>query len=219
MKLSIAIDGPAGAGKSTIAKLLGAKFNLMYINTGAMYRAVTLFALRKNITTENVCLLCEMIESLEMHFECDKLIVNNEDISEEILLPIISNTVSHYAAIPDVRKILVELQRNLSSKYNVIMDGRDIGTVVLTDAPYKFFLTANAEERAERRHKELISKGISLSYNNILDDIIKRDYIDTHRETNPLTKAKDAVQIDSSNKNIEEVVDIMSCYINNSYFL
>lgn len=219
MKLSIAVDGPAGAGKSTIAKLLGVKFNLMYINTGAMYRAVTLFAMRKNITIENVYLLCEMIESLEMHFECDKLIVNNEDISEEILMPIISNTVSHYAAIPEARKILVELQRNLSYKYNVIMDGRDIGTVVLKDALYKFFLTANAEERAERRHKELISKGINLSYNNILDDIIKRDYIDTHRETNPLTKATDAIQIDSSNKNIEEVVDIMSCYINNSYFL
>ena len=153
MRLSVAVDGPAGAGKSTIAKLVGDKFKLMYINTGAMYRAVTLFAMRKNIAKENVPMLCEMIQSLEMHFECDKLIVNNEDISEEILLPIISNTVSHYAAIPEIRKILVELQRNMSYKYNVIMDGRDIGTVVLADAPFKFFLTAKAEKRAERRYR------------------------------------------------------------------
>jgi cytidylate kinase len=214
MRLSVAVDGPAGAGKSTIAKLLGDKFNLMYINTGAMYRAVTLFAMRKNINKENVSLLCEMIQSLEMHFECDKLIVNNEDISEEILLPIISNTVSEYAAIPEIRTILVKLQKNMSSKYDVVMDGRDIGTVVLEDATFKFFLTADAEERAKRRHNELLSKGINLNYNTILEDIIKRDYIDTHREANPLTKAKDAIEIDSSNKSIEEVVDIMSCYIN-----
>lgn len=214
MRLSVAVDGPAGAGKSTIAKLLGDKFNLMYINTGAMYRAVTLFAMRKNINKENVSLLCEMIQSLEMHFECDKLIVNNEDISEEILLPIISNTVSEYAAIPEIRAILVKLQKSMSSKYDVVMDGRDIGTVVLEDASFKFFLTADAEERAKRRHNELLSKGINLNYNTILEDIIKRDYIDTHREANPLTKAKDAIEIDSSNKSIEEVVDIMSCYIN-----
>ena len=218
LRLSIAVDGPAGAGKSTIAKLLGDKFNLMYINTGAMYRAVTLFAIRKNIAKENVTALCEMTQSLEMHFECDNLIVNNEDISEEILLPIISDTVSFYAAIPEIREILVELQRSMSYKYNVIMDGRDIGTVVLKDAPFKFFLTATAEKRAKRRHKELLSKGINLTYNDILDAIIKRDYIDTNREINPLTKAKDAIEIDSSNNNIEEVVSIMSCYINKKYF-
>jgi len=217
LRLSVAVDGPAGAGKSTIAKLLGDKFNLMYINTGAMYRAVTLFAMRRDISKDNVSALCEMIQSLEMHFDCDKLIVNNEDVSEEIVLPIISEAVSYYAAIPEIRKLLVELQRNMSYKYNVIMDGRDIGTVVLEDAPFKFFLTAKAEERATRRYKELLSKGINLTYNSILDAIIKRDYIDTHRETNPLTKAKDAIEIDSSNKSIDEVVDIMSCYINKKY--
>lgn len=218
MRLSVAVDGPAGAGKSTIAKLLGDKFNLMYINTGAMYRAVALFAIRKNIAIENVPALCKMTQSLEMHFECDNLIVNNEDISEEILLPTISNVVSLYAAIPEIREILVELQRSMSYKYNVIMDGRDIGTVVLEDASFKFFLTANAEKRAERRHNELILKGINLTYNDILDAIIKRDYIDTNRKINPLSKAKDAIEIDSSNKNIEEVINIMSCYINKKYF-
>ena len=218
MRLSVAVDGPAGAGKSTIAKLLGDKFNLMYINTGAMYRAVALFAIRKNIAIENVPALCKMTQSLEMHFECDNLIVNNEDISEEIILPTISNVVSLYAAIPEIREILVELQRSMSYKYNVIMDGRDIGTVVLEDASFKFFLTANAEKRAERRHNELILKGINLTYNDILDAIIKRDYIDTNRKINPLLKAKDAIEIDSSNKNIEEVINIMSCYINKKYF-
>ena len=217
MRLSVAVDGPAGAGKSTIAKLLGEKFNLMYINTGAMYRAVTLFAVRGKIAKNNVPMLCEMIQSLEMHFECDKLIVNNEDISEEILLPEISNEVSYYAAIPEIRKILVELQRNMSYKYNVIMDGRDIGTVVLKDAPFKFFLTAKAEERAQRRYDELLLKGIDLSYNNILEAINKRDYIDTHREINPLKKAKDAIEIDSSDISIEEVVNIMSGYIDKKF--
>jgi len=213
LKISVAIDGPAGAGKSTIAKILGEKFDLMYINTGAMYRAVTLMAQRYNIPPTNIAEVKRLVEGLEIHFEGERLIVNNEDISDLITLPEISNNVSNYAAIPEVRDILVMLQKNISKKYNVVMDGRDIGTVVLKDAPFKFYLTASAEERANRRYTELKLKGIEVDYNNILDEIIKRDYIDMNREVTPLIKAEDAIEIDSSNLSIYEVVDVMANHI------
>ena len=213
MEISVAIDGPAGAGKSTIAKIVGEKFNLMYINTGAMYRAVTLKAMNANISEDNVAELVKMVESLEMHFEEERLFVNNEDLTDMINMPIISNNVSRYAAVPEIREILVKLQQNIAKKFNVIMDGRDIGTVVLKDATFKFYLTASCEERAKRRYEELISKAIEVDYNTILTDIIKRDYIDTHREVNPLTKAKDAIEIDSSTLNINGVVETMVHYI------
>lgn len=214
MGISVAIDGPAGAGKSTIAKIVGEKFNLMYINTGAMYRAVTLKAMNANISEDNVNALIKMVETLEMHFEEDRLFVNNEDLTDMINMPIISNNVSKYAAVPEIREILVKLQQNIAEKFDVIMDGRDIGTVVLKDANFKFYLTASSEERAKRRYEELISKSLEVDYNTILNDIIKRDYIDMHREVNPLTKAKDAIEIDSSSLNINGVVEIMVEYIN-----
>lgn len=213
MKLSIAIDGPAGAGKSTIAKLLGKKFDLMYINTGAMYRAVTLMAKEKSISSQNVRDLCALIDSLDMYFENDNIIVNGRDVSNEITTPEISSKVSSYAAIQEVREKLVKLQKDIGEKYNVIMDGRDIGTVVLKNADYKFYLTASAEERATRRYNELINKGIKVEYNNILSDIIERDYSDSHREVDPLRKAEDAIEIDSSKLSIEEVVELMASYI------
>lgn len=213
MNLSIAIDGPAGAGKSTIAKLVGKKFNLMYINTGYMYRAVTLIALNNNIKYTDKEGLCKLIDSLSMHFEHDKIIVNSKDISDRIVMPDISKNVSNYAAILEVREKLVSIQRALSEKYNVIMDGRDIGTVVLKDAKFKFFLTASPEERAKRRYDELIQKGVKINYDDILNDIKKRDYIDSNREVSPLKKAKDAVEIDSSFMSIEDVVNYISKYI------
>ena len=213
MKISVAIDGPAGAGKSTIAKILAKKFDLMYINTGAMYRAVTLMAMRSNIPSTDIEELKKLLHTIEMHFEGDRLIVNNEDISELITMPEISNNVSNYAAVPEIREILVMLQKNIASKYNVLMDGRDIGTVVLKDAPFKFYLTASAEERANRRFNELKLKGLEVEYNNILEEIIKRDYIDMNREVTPLVKAEDAVEIDSSNLNINEVVEVMAEYM------
>ena len=214
MNISVAIDGPAGAGKSTIANIVANRFKLMYINTGSMYRAVTLIAMRNDVNFSNVKEVCRLTNSLEMHFENDRLIVNGEDITDEIRSPEVSNNVSNYATIPEVRSILVKLQQNMAYKYNVIMDGRDIGTVVLKDAPLKFFLTAKAEERAKRRCKEFEEKGIYVEYNNVLNDIIKRDYIDTHRENNPLCKASDAIEIDSSKLSINEVVDVISSYIN-----
>jgi len=213
LKISVAIDGPAGAGKSTIAKILAKKFDLMYINTGAMYRAVTLMAMRSNIPSTDIEELKKLLHTIEMHFEGDRLIVNNEDISELITMPEISNNVSNYAAVPEIREILVMLQKNIASKYNVLMDGRDIGTVVLKDAPFKFYLTASAEERANRRFNELKLKGLEVEYNNILEEIIKRDYIDMNREVTPLVKAEDAVEIDSSNLNINEVVEVMAEYM------
>jgi cytidylate kinase len=222
MRFSVAIDGPAGAGKSTIAKIIGEKFNLMYINTGAMYRAVTLKAMNANITENNVYDLVRMLESLEMHFEKERLFVSNEDLTDMINMPTISNNVSRYAAVPEVREILVKLQQNIAKKFDVIMDGRDIGTVVLKDATFKFYLTASSDERAKRRYDELMAKDIEVDYNAILEGIIKRDYNDSHREFSPLTKAKDAIEIDSSALNINGVVDKIVEYINsnnkNNYF-
>ncbi|NRY63549.1 (d)CMP kinase [Clostridium beijerinckii] len=213
MKISVAIDGPAGAGKSTIAKLVSKKFDLMYINTGAMYRAVALKAQEKNLQPENVEEICNIIKTMEMHFENDDLILNGENIQDKITTPNISNIVSGYASISEVRAILVKLQREMSSKFNVIMDGRDIGTVVLKDANFKFFLTASAEQRATRRFKELQERNIECSYDQILKDIIDRDYKDTHRATDPLKKADDAIEIDSTNLDIDGVVNVIAEYI------
>nr|WP_172607493.1 (d)CMP kinase [Clostridium fallax] len=213
LKLSVAIDGPAGAGKSTIAKIVAKDLNLMYINTGSMYRAVTLKALEKNISAENVEEVCKLVETLEMHFENDELILNGENVNSKLTMPEISKNVSAFASIKEVRQILVKLQREMSTKYNVIMDGRDIGTVVLKDASYKFFLTASAEERANRRFKELKEKGLDVNYEEILKDIIDRDYKDTHRKVDPLVKASDAIEIDTTGLNINEVVKNIESYI------
>lgn len=210
LKISVAIDGPAGAGKSTIAKLVGKEYNLMYINTGAMYRAVALKANENNLSPEEVEEICDMISKMEMHFENDDLILNGENIQEKITTPGISNIVSNYASIPEVRTKLVKLQQDMSNKFDVVMDGRDIGTVVLKDAKFKFFITASPEERANRRYKELQERNIKCSYDQILKDIIDRDYIDTNRTTDPLRKADDAIEIDTTNLNIKEVVNVIT---------
>ncbi|WP_300348947.1 (d)CMP kinase [Clostridium sp.] len=211
--ITVAIDGPAGAGKSTIAKIIGKKFDLMYINTGSMYRAVTLKALENNISAEEVDKLLEMINGMEMHFENDELILNGENINSQITMPNISKNVSAFASIREVREKLVELMRKMASKYSVIMDGRDIGTVVLKDANYKFFLTASAEERADRRFKELKENGLEVNYDEILQDIIKRDYLDSNREVDPLRKAEDAIEIDTTGIDIMGVVEKISSYM------
>lgn len=213
MNISVAIDGPAGSGKSTVAKILASKLNLMYIDTGAMYRAVTYKALEKKIISDEIDCLCKMVAALDIHFDNDKIIVDTEDISDKIRMPEISKNVSYYAAIPEVRKLLAGIQKSLSEKYNVVMDGRDIGTVVLKDAPYKFFLMAAPEERANRRYKELTLSGINVKYEEVLNDILKRDYIDSHREASPLKQADDAVLIDSSSLTIDEVVQVMLDHI------
>ncbi|MDK0693733.1 (d)CMP kinase [Clostridium perfringens] len=211
--ITVAIDGPAGAGKSTIAKIIGEKFNLMYINTGSMYRAVTLKALENNISAEEVDKLLVMIDGMDMHFENDELILNGENINSLITMPNISKNVSAYASIREVRERLVNLMRKMALKYSVIMDGRDIGTVVLKDANFKFFLTASPEERADRRYKELMGKGVEVNYDEILQDIIKRDYLDSNREVDPLRKAEDAIEIDTTGIDIMGVVEKISSYM------
>jgi CMP/dCMP kinase len=210
---NIAIDGPAGSGKSTIAKLIGKKLDLMYINTGAMYRAVTLEALNKGIEAEDTEKLSDIINSMEMYFKNDDLYVNNENVSSAITTPHISNNVSKYAAVPLVRKKLVLKMQKMAEEFDVIMDGRDIGTVVLKDASYKFFLIASPEERANRRFKEYKEKNIEIDYNELLDDIKRRDYLDSTRAMDPLRKAEDAFEIDSTHLTIDGVVEEILCYI------
>lgn len=205
LRLSVAIDGPAGAGKSTIAKLVAGKFDLMYINTGAMYRAVALAAKNNNIDDTDVDKLCDLIDTLEMKFENDDLILNGVNVQEHITMPEISNIVSKYASIKEVRKKLVKLQREMSNKFDIIMDGRDIGTVVLKDSKFKFFLTATPEARAERRYKELKDRGLDVDYSKILEEIIQRDYLDSNRSTDPLRKAEDAIEVDTTGLTISEV--------------
>ncbi|AYD40304.1 (d)CMP kinase [Clostridium fermenticellae] len=213
MHISIAIDGPAGAGKSTIASIVASKFDLVYINTGSMYRAITLIAMRNKISHTDVKSVCELAKSLKIRFKGENIIVNDEDVSIDTRSINVTNAVSNYASIPELREILVRLQRDISNEYDVVMDGRDIGTVVLKDADIKFFLTADIRERARRRFQEFKEKGINVEYNKILNDIIKRDYIDSHRKLSPLKKAQDAIEIDSSRLDINEVVDMMSKYI------
>lgn len=210
MRISVAIDGPAGAGKSTIAKIIAKNYNLMYINTGSMYRAVTLKALEKNISPSNIDKLCSLIDSLEMHFENDRLILNGTDVNDLLTMPEISKNVSAFASIKEVRERLVCEMQRMAKKFNVIMDGRDIGTVVLKDAPFKFFLTATPEERANRRFEELKNKGIDMDYMEILEDIKKRDFMDSNREIDPLKKADDAIEIDTTGLDINGVVSSIS---------
>lgn len=213
MKIAIAIDGPAGAGKSTIAKIIANKFNLMYINTGFMYRAVTLKALRNNISASNIDEICTLIQNTDIYFEGDDLILDGENVSHYLTMPNISKNVSSFASISEIRKKLVKEMQKMAEKYDIIMDGRDIGTVVLKNAKYKFFLTATAEERATRRYDELLKKGLQVSYDEILEDIKKRDYLDTNRDVDPLKKAKDAIEIDTTGLGIEDVANKISQYI------
>ena len=209
MKLKVAIDGPAGAGKSTIAKLIANELDLMYINTGAMYRAVTFKALENNIKPSETEKLANIIDEMDMYFINNELYLNGENIDSTLTLPNISKNVSNYAAIKEVREKLVENMRKISEKYDVIMDGRDIGTVVLKDSKYKFFLSATAEERAMRRYNELKKRDVKTSYEDILMAIKERDYLDENREIDPLVKADDAIEIDSTNLTISEVVSFI----------
>ena len=215
MNFSVAIDGPAGAGKSTIAKLIAKEFNLMYINTGAIYRAVALKAKESGLSPDKISEVCELINNMDMQFENDDLILNGQNIQEQITMPEISAIVSSYASIKEVRQKLVALQRKMAEKYNSILDGRDIGTVVLKDSKFKFFLTASPEERAERRYLELKQRGVECEKEKILKDIIERDYKDSHRETDPLKKADDAIEIDTTGLTIKDVTDKINSIIKN----
>ena len=203
--INIAIDGPAGAGKSTIAKMVSAELGYIYVDTGAMYRAVALYLTENNIPDEDIEKAVEKVEvSLKFVDGAQRVYLGDRDVSELIRTPEISMAASRTSAVPAVRARLFDLQQKLARENNIIMDGRDIGTVVLPDADVKIFLTASAEERANRRYKELLEKPDCPSYDEILKDIIQRDYNDMHRETAPLKQADDAVLVDTTELTLEQ---------------
>lgn len=210
-KMRIAIDGPSGAGKSTMAKLLAGKLKLDYIDTGAMYRAVGLKMSREglNMSDEDREKRIELLDSTDIDFEDGKVTLDGEDVSGLIRTPEISKLASDFSSLAEVREKLVKIQRGIGERKSVVMDGRDIGTNVFKDAEIKFYLTATAEERAKRRFKELTEKGKDVSYEDTLSDIKKRDHNDSHRKLNPLKKADDAIEIDTTLMTIDEVVGKM----------
>ncbi len=203
----IAIDGPSGAGKSTIAKAVAKKLGIEYIDTGAMYRAIGLKMLRLGLPMKEDEALAEMLDSTDIDFANERIYLDGEDVSDQIRTQEISKAASDCSAFGSVRRKLVALQQNMAGKKSIIMDGRDIGTVVLKDAPYKFYLTAGDEERARRRHVELEAKGEHLTFEQVLAQIRERDHNDMTREITPLRKADDAEEIDSTNMSIDEVTD------------
>lgn len=206
--INIAIDGPAGAGKSTIAKMVSAKLGYIYVDTGALYRTAALYITENNIPDEDIEKALENADiSLKFIDGVQKVFLGGRDVSGLIRTPEISMAASRTSAIPAVRAYLFETQKKIARENNVIMDGRDIGTVVLPDAEVKIFLTASAEERANRRYKELSEKPDCPPYEDILKDIIQRDYQDMHRETAPLRQADDAVLVDTTNLNLEQSAD------------
>ena len=200
----IAIDGPAGSGKSTIAKLIAEDLELVYLDTGAMYRLVTLKALNDAILG-NSDKIIKMLDNLNIDIKENGFYLDDIDVSEEIRKPVVSENVSDIAAIREVREKMVDLQRKFSESKNVILDGRDIGTVVFPNADVKIFLVADAKERANRRYKELVAKGENVRIEEIYENILKRDEIDSTRKESPLKKADNAIEVDTTSKNIEEV--------------
>ena len=213
MAINIAIDGPAGAGKSSIAKLVSKELGYIYVDTGALYRTVGLYSIRKGIDTKDAEAVTATLKDIEVKLGfvdgAQHVFLNGEDVSDAISTPEASMGASNDSAIPAVRTFLVARQRDIAKNNNCIMDGRDIGTVVLPDAQIKLFLTASPEARAERRYKELIEKGEKVDFLDVLDDINKRDYQDSHREIAPLKQAEDALLVDNSGRNLEEGVALV----------
>ncbi len=212
--INVAIDGPAGAGKSTIAKKAAAELGFIYIDTGALYRTVGLNALRKGADLKNdgdvaATLTADLNIELKFIDGAQRMFLCGEDVSDEIRTPEASMAASRVSAVPKVREYLFDLQKNLAKSNNCIMDGRDIGTVVLPDADVKIFLTASPEARAERRYKELLEKGTQVSYEEVLSDMIKRDYDDSHRKIAPLKQADDAFLADTSELTLQESIDLI----------
>ena len=212
--INIAIDGPAGAGKSTIARKLAAELGYIYVDTGALYRAVGVNAMRKGADTKNIQQVTESLGSADVSLRFvdgeQRVFLGDEDVSLAIRTPEASMAASNVSAIPAVREFLFDLQRNIAASNNCIMDGRDIGTVVLPDAQVKIFLTASAEVRAKRRYDELLAKGMQADYTQVLEEMVQRDYQDSHREIAPLKQADDAVLVDTSEMNLEQVLDTLN---------
>ncbi len=209
--INVAIDGPAGAGKSTVARAAAAKLGYIYVDTGALYRAVGVYCLRNGITTNDAegvgAILGEITVELKFIDGVQHVFLNGDDVSTEIRLPEASMAASNVSAIPAVRAFLFDLQRDIAAKNNCIMDGRDIGTVVLPDAQVKIFLTADDEERAMRRYRELKEKGSEVTFKEVLDDLRVRDYNDSHREIAPLKPAEDSVIVNTTGYTLEESIE------------
>ena len=212
--INIAIDGPAGAGKSTIARSLAADLGYIYVDTGALYRAVGVNAMRNGADTKNAEQVGATLPGADVSLRFvngeQRVFLGEEDVSLAIRTPEASMAASNVSAIPAVREFLFDLQRNIAATNNCIMDGRDIGTVVLPNAQVKIFLTASAEVRAKRRYDELLAKGMQAEYNQVLEEMIQRDYQDSHRTIAPLKQADDAVLVDTSDMNLEQVLDVLN---------
>lgn len=220
MSINIAIDGPSGAGKSTIARRAAEHLGFLYVDTGAMYRAVALYVVNHGAKPDCADEVEPLLENIKVELKLQngeqRVLLNGEDVSDSIRTPAISMAASAVSAIPKTREFLLSLQKDIAKAHNVIMDGRDIGTVVLPDADVKIFLTAAAEERAKRRFDQLCEKGEKVDYDSILADIKERDYNDTHRETAPLKKADDAVLIDSTEMTLEEASNAVISAVQNA---
>lgn len=208
--IKIAIDGPAGAGKSTVAKAVAAKLDYMYIDSGALYRAITLKALRKNVPFEDRNAMKNIAEKAKIDLRNDQdrlhIFLDNEDVTEEIRSLMVNNRVSQVAKMGEIRKVIVDILRDITSDMGVVMDGRDIGSFVLPDAEAKFYLTASEECRAKRRYAEFQSKGHTLSLEDTIKEIADRDETDRKRELAPLVKAEDAILVDSTSMSLEQVI-------------
>lgn len=211
--INVAIDGPAGAGKSTIARAASKELGYIYVDTGALYRAVGVYCLRKEIDTTNAEDVGRVLGDIKVELKfidgVQHVYLNDDDVSTEIRLPEASMAASNVSAIPSVREFLFDLQREIAANNNCIMDGRDIGTVVLPNAQVKIFLTADPEERAMRRYLELQEKGSNVTYEEVLDDLKIRDYNDSHREIAPLKPAEDSVLINTTGNTLEESINII----------
>lgn len=216
MSFSIAIDGPAAAGKSTVAKQVAKILNCVYIDTGAMYRAITWYALSKGVDPKDEEKVTALLPEIDLSLHLDgKVVVNDQDITKEIRTTEIADNVSYIASYKKIRLHLVELQRKMSKNVSVVMDGRDIGSYVLPHADVKIFQVASVETRAVRRYKENLEKGINCSIEEIEENLRKRDYIDSHREFAPLKKAEDSFVLDTSNMTIDEAVNAIIKIVKN----
>ena len=208
--LIVAIDGPAGSGKSTIAKLLAKKYDLTYIDTGAMYRMITLYLLENNIDINDLKGVERVLNTVNLDMQGDKFFLDNVDVSTKIREKRINDNVSKVASIKIVRSNLVDLQRKISNNKDVILDGRDVGTVIFPNAQVKIFLIASPEERARRRYNEFLEKKTEITYDEVLKSIKERDHIDSTRDESPFVKADDAIELDSTNLTIEDVINFIS---------
>ena len=216
MSFSIAIDGPAAAGKSTVAKQVAKILNCVYIDTGAMYRAITWYALSKGVDPKDEEKVTALLPEIDLSLHLDgKVVVNDQDITKEIRTTEVADNVSYIASYKKIRLHLVELQRKMSKNVSVVMDGRDIGSYVLPQADVKIFQVASVETRAVRRYKENLEKGINCSIEEIEENLRKRDYIDSHREFAPLKKAEDSFVLDTSNMTIDEAVNAIIKIVKN----